>query len=68
MKKLVDRLSSELSEKYVQYLNTFMVDLWSADGFIAFRCRFALRRDHQIRSFIPKLLAMGGEKDGEPSC
>lgn len=25
----MDRLSADLSERYIQYLETFMVDLWS---------------------------------------
>src|SRR5690606_15524894 len=29
MKALVERLSEELSTKYVQYLETFLADLWS---------------------------------------
>lgn len=40
MKALVDRLSADLSERYVQYLDTFLVDLWSEEGFIEFRCGF----------------------------
>lgn len=32
MKALVDQLSVELSDRYVQYLETFMIDLWSEAG------------------------------------
>lgn len=41
MKALVDRLSAELSSKYLQYLETFMVDLWSEAGFIEFHTAYA---------------------------
>lgn len=65
MKALVDRLSAELSERYVQYLDTFLVDLWSEDGFIEFRCGFSLRRDHALRTFTLKVDADAGQTDGE---
>jgi hypothetical protein len=65
MKTLVDRLSAELSAKYVQYLEVFMVDLWSEGGFIEFRCGFTLRRDHELRRFTLKVPAVAGETDGE---
>ena len=61
MKELVDRLSAELSERYVHYLETFMVDLWSEDGFIEFRACFTLRSDHELRSFTIKVEADAGE-------
>lgn len=44
MKALVDRLSVEFSERYVKYLETFMVDLWSEGGFVEFRAGYSLRR------------------------
>ncbi|KQX35354.1 hypothetical protein ASD04_15050 [Devosia sp. Root436] len=65
MKALVDRLSAELSSKFIQYLETFMVDLWSEAGFIEFRCGFTLRRDHELRRFTLKIPAVAGETDGE---
>ena len=65
MKKLVDRLSAELSAKYIQYLETFMVDLWSGAGFVEFRAGFSLRRDHKLRSFTVKVEADAGQTDGE---
>lgn len=65
MKKLVDRLSAELSAKYIQYLETFMVDLWSEAGFVEFRVGFSLRRDHKLRSFTVKVEADSGQTDGE---
>lgn len=65
MKALVDRLSAELSSKYIQYIETFMVDLWSEAGFIEFRCGFCLRRDHELRRFTLKVPAVAGETDGE---
>ena len=65
MKELVDRLSAELSERYIQYLETFLVDLWSDAGFIEFRCGFALRRDHALRTFTLKVDADAGQTDDE---
>ena len=65
MMALVDRLSADLSERYLQYLDTFLVDLWSEDGFIEFRCGFSLRRDHALRSFTLKVDAEAGESDAE---
>lgn len=65
MKALVDRLSAELTSRYVQYLETFMVDLWSDRGFIEFRAGYSLRRDHQLRSFTVKVDADSGQTDTE---
>ncbi|HTN63995.1 MAG TPA: hypothetical protein VL147_20970 [Devosia sp.] len=65
MKALVDQLSVELSDRYVQYLETFMIDLWSEAGFIEFRCGFTLRRDHELRTFTLKMPAAIGETDAK---
>jgi hypothetical protein len=65
MKGLVDRLSAELTERYIQYLETFMVDLWSERGFIEFRAGYSLRRDHQLRSWTVKVEADSGQTDAE---
>lgn len=65
MKALVERLSAELSERYVQYLETFLVDLWSERGFIEFRAGYSLRRDHELRSFTVKVDADSGQTDAE---
>ena len=65
MKALVDRLSAELIDQYVLYLETFMVDLWSEHGFIEFRAGYTLRRDHVLRSFTVKVEADAGETDAE---
>lgn len=65
MKSLVDRLSAELSERYIQYLETFMVDLWSEGGFIEFRAGYSLRRDHKLRSFTVRVDADTGQTDAE---
>jgi hypothetical protein len=65
MKAVVDRLSDELSRKYLAYLETFLVDLWSEAGFIEFRCGFTLRRDHALRQFTLKVPAVIGETDAE---
>lgn len=65
MKALVDRLSAELTSRYVQYLETFMVDLWSDRGFIEFRAGYSLRRDHRLRSFTVKVDADSGQTDSE---
>lgn len=65
MKELVEKLSEELSAKYVQYLETFLVDLWSERGFVEFRAGFSLRSDHQLRSFSVKVEADSGQTDEE---
>ena len=65
MKALVDTLSAELSERYIHYLETFMVDLWSEGGFIEFRAGYSLRRDHNLRSFTVKVDADSGQTDAE---
>lgn len=65
MKALVDRLSAELSAKYIQYIETFMVDLWSGAGFIEFHCGFCLRRDHKLQRFTLKVPALAGETDAD---
>lgn len=65
MKALVDRLSAELVERYIQYLETFLVDLWSDHGLIEFRAGYTLRRDHVLRSFTVKVEADAGQTDAE---
>lgn len=65
MKATVDRLSAELTERYLHYLETFMVDLWSEAGFIEFRCGFTLRSDHMLCRFKLKVPAVDGDTDGE---
>jgi hypothetical protein len=65
MKELVDRLSAELSDRYVHYLETFLVELWSEAGFIEFRCLFTLRSDHLLRRFKIKVAALAGDTDAE---
>lgn len=65
MKALVDRLSNDLADRYVGYLESLLVDLWSADGGIEFRCGFSLRSDHQLRSITIKIPALAGETDRE---
>ena len=65
MKAYVDQLSSNLIEQYKLYLETFMVDLWSDDGFIEFRVGFALRSDHKLRSEVFKIGATDALNDIE---
>lgn len=65
MKALVDRLSAELVERYIQYLEAFLVDLWSDRGLIEFRAGYTLRRDHVLRSFTVKVEADAGQTDAE---
>ncbi|UXN76165.1 hypothetical protein N8D56_26235 (plasmid) [Devosia sp. A8/3-2] len=65
MKATVNRLSAELTTRYVHYLETFLVDLWSDVGQIEFRCGFTLRVDHQLRQFTLKLPALDGDTDEE---
>jgi hypothetical protein len=65
MQAVVDRLSNELSDRYLPYLEAFLVDLWSEAGFVEFRCGFTLRRDHTLRQFTLKVPEVIGETDGE---
>lgn len=65
MKALVDRLSAETTSRYVHYVETFLIDLWSDEGFIEFRCGFTLRRDHELRRFTLKVPAVIGETDAD---
>ncbi len=65
MKAIVDRLSAELTERYIHYLEVFLVDLWSEAGFIEFRCSFTLRSDHLLRPFKLQVPAIAGDTDGE---
>lgn len=65
MKALFNRLSAELAEQYVQYLETFLADLWSDHGFIEFRAGYTLRRDHVLRSYVVKVEADAGQTDAE---
>lgn len=65
LKELVERLSSELADRYIQYLETLMVDLWSDDRFVEFRVGYSLRRDHVMRSYTVKVEADGGQTDAE---
>ena len=65
MKATVDRLTAELTERYVHYLETFMVDLWSDLGRIEFRCGFSLRSDHLLRRFQLDVPAIAGDTDEE---
>jgi hypothetical protein len=65
MKALVDRLSAELADQYIQYLETFLVDLWSDHGFVEFRAGYTLRRDHVLRSYTVKVEADAGQTDAE---
>ena len=64
IKALVDRLSGELSSRYLPYLEVFQVGLWSEAGNIEFRCTFALH-DEELREFTIKVPAVAGETDGE---
>lgn len=50
MQAIIDRLSQELSERYLIYLETLLVELVSEGGSLQFRCGFCLRSDHQLRT------------------
>ena len=63
MKATVDRLSVKLTERYIQYLEAFLVDLWSEAGRIEFRCGFALRSDHILHRFQLDVPAIAGDTD-----
>jgi hypothetical protein len=65
VKALVESLSARLTEQYVHYLETFMVDLWSDNGFIEFRAGFSLRSDHILRDLTVKVPASSATSDAE---
>ena len=65
MKAYVDKLSADLVEQYKLYIEAFMVDLWSDDGFIEFRVGYALRSDHKLRSTVFKVGATEAINDVE---
>lgn len=50
MQGTIDRLSEQLSERYVVYLDSLLVELVSEGGALEFRCGFALRGDHKLRT------------------
>lgn len=55
MQSYIDQLSSELTERYKLYLETFLVDLWSEDGRIEFRFGYSLRRDSKLHTRVFKV-------------
>jgi len=65
MKAYVDQLSDELTQQYMIYLETFMVDLWSDEGLIEFRVGYSLRSDHMLRNFTIKVEATSATNDVE---
>jgi hypothetical protein len=50
MQATIDRLSEELSKRYLMYLETLLVELVEDNGALEFRCGFTLRRDHRLRT------------------
>lgn len=50
MQSTVDRLSEELSKRYLLYLETLLVELVSEGGALHFQCGFSLRSDHVLRT------------------
>lgn len=50
MRGTIDRLSQELSERYLIYLETLLVELVSEGNALHFRCGFSLRSDHMLRT------------------
>lgn len=65
MKDYVDQLSAELTQQYLIYLETFLVDLWSDGGEIEFRVGYSLRADHRLRSFTVSVDALSAINDVE---
>lgn len=55
MQAYIDDLSSELTERYKLYLETFLVDLWSEDGMIEFRFGYTLRRASKLHTRVFKV-------------
>ncbi|WP_375600350.1 hypothetical protein [Devosia sp. Naph2] len=50
MQTTIDRLSQELSSRYVFYLETLLVELVGEGGALQFQCGFSLRSDHLLRT------------------
>ena len=65
MKAIIDRLTDELSERYLLYVEQVTVDIWSEGGEIELRCGFTLRRDHYERAVIFKLPATLANNDAD---
>ena len=63
MKAYVEHLSAELTQRYLIYLETFIVDLWSDDGQVEFRVGYSLRADHRLRSFTVSVDAQSANND-----
>lgn len=59
MQSYIDQLSSDLTERYKLYLETFLVDLWSEDGRIEFRFGYSLRGYSRLHTRVFKV----GAKD-----
>lgn len=59
MQAFIDELSSELTERYKLYLETFLLDLWSEDGMIEFRFGYTLRRARKLHTRVFKVGAEG---------
>jgi len=65
VKAMVDSLSARLTSRYILYVETLLVDLWSADGFIEFRAGFTLRSDHILHDMTVKVPATSATNDVE---
>jgi len=50
MQATIDRLSEALSQRYLLYLETLLVELVSEHGSLEYRCGFTLRGDHELRT------------------
>lgn len=60
MREIVERLSGELSARYLQYIESLMVDISATHGHIEFRCGFALRADHELHTLTISVDATAG--------
>jgi hypothetical protein len=63
VKAMVEAQTARLTSQYVLYLETFVMDLWSDDGFIEFRAGFTLRNDHILHAMTVRIPATSAVTD-----
>jgi hypothetical protein len=51
---LVEELTTELSARYVQYVETLLIDLNTEENAAEFKVGFSLRSDHELRQVTIK--------------
>lgn len=65
MQAYIDKLSSDLVERYKLYIATLMVDVCGEDDLIEFRFGYSLRHDSRLQSLTFKVGASDALNDGE---